>query len=150
MDMYIYEFGDFIYHNLTHGIKTRTYQCNICGKNIDKFEKGIFPKSKIFEKYHVIGGGIRENAICPFCRCVDRVRWQYWVLGKHTRILYDKCTVLHIAPEQEISKRIEKNKLCDYYTGDIAYGKSRHIVDVTNIQFKDNFFDYIIDRKSVV
>ena len=143
-DMYIYELGDFISTNIPNKRERNTCYCNICGERVEGFEKSKFHFSEGFSKYHLIGGGARDNVNCPSCGSGDRVRWQYWVLGKHTEIFKDKCRVLHIAPEYGIKERIQDNILCDYYMGDIVCGIGTHIIDVTNIQFKDNFFDYII------
>ena len=52
--------------------------------------------------------------------------------------------MLHIAPEDAIVREIKKNVECDYYTGDIELGRAQHKVDLTNLQFKHSFFDYII------
>lgn len=143
-DIYVYECSDFISQNITDAVGEKKYQCNVCGKTVKKFKQGGF-YSEIFEKYHIIGGGLRDNVICPFCGAIDRVRWQYRVLGKYMPgIFNDKCSVLHFAPEAEIRIRIQANSLCDYYAGDIVQGRSMHVVDVTNIQFRDDFFDYII------
>lgn len=39
---------------------------------------------------------------------------------------------------------IRQNILCDYYAGDIELGKTNHKIDLTDIQFRNYFFDYII------
>ena len=39
---------------------------------------------------------------------------------------------------------MEQNKLCQYYTGDIMPERAKYVVDVTNMQFEDGMFDYII------
>ncbi|MDC0700679.1 class I SAM-dependent methyltransferase [Blautia wexlerae] len=52
--------------------------------------------------------------------------------------------MLQIAPEHQIARRIEQNKLCHYYTGDIMPGRAKYVVDVTKMQFGDGMFDYII------
>ncbi len=144
-DICIYEFGEFISNNIM-GINeaSNVHYCNICGKRVEKFESAHWPGKELFEKHYVIGGGgYRENIYCPICHSTERRRWQHWVLAKHTNILKSKCSVLHIAPESEISPQIESNELCDYYTGNIVPG-AKYRVDVTDIQFRDSYFDYII------
>lgn len=144
-DIYVYELGDFIDKNIL-GIGEESYPCycNVCGKRIEGFEQALWPGQELFEKYHVIGGGgLRDNTYCPLCRSTERRRWQYWVLGKYTNVFKNKCSILHIAPEPGISSRIQSNELCDYYTGNIE-PTAMHIVDVTDIQFRDDYFDYII------
>ena len=144
-DIYLYEMGEFIHKNIISlKEEKKPCYCNICGKRVDGFGEALWPGKELFEKYHVIGGGgVRKNIYCPVCNSTERRRWQYWVLGKHTNIFKNKCSVLHIAPEPEISSKIKRNALCDYYTGNIVPG-AMHIVDVTDIQFRDNYFDYII------
>lgn len=144
-NIYIYEFGDFINNNnISAGEESNACYCNICGKRIERFLPARWPGKELFEKYHVIGGGgYRDNIYCPVCKSTERRRWQYWILVHNTDILKKKCSVLHIAPEPEISPKIETNEQCDYYTGNIVPG-AMYIVDVTNIQFRDNYFDYII------
>ncbi len=142
----IYECGSFITQNrLEMNGKEKCY-CNLCGNCVDKFRQYEWNKSTLCMEHRVSGGaGVRENEKCPACGSIARMRWQYWVLGRYTKIFTHKCSVLHIAPEPLITTRIQSNELCDYYTGNIVYTpRNRHIVDVTNIQFVDNFFDYII------
>ena len=120
------------------------YFCNCCNNNVLEFLPKEFEKSKIYEKYHIIGGGYRAHSICPICEASDRNRWQKYVLENFTDIIQKECNVLHIAPEEHIYKLISLNTKCDYYLGDILRGKTDHKVDLTDIQFKDDFFDYII------
>lgn len=145
-DMHIYEFGTFITQNKLDNSDQNVCYCNICGGWVEGFNERTFAVSDVFIKHRVSGGGgKRDNVTCPICQSVARVRWQYWVLGKYTNIFTDRCTVLHIAPETQIRERIQENELCDYYIGDIRrYDVNIHTLDVTNIQFKDNYFDYII------
>jgi SAM-dependent methyltransferase len=51
--------------------------------------------------------------------------------------------VLHIAPEDILFKKIAPLDI-EYIDGDINPANSRYLVDVTNIQFNDNYFDLII------
>lgn len=120
-----------------------SYFCNCCNSKVEFFLPAG-ESSSLFNRYHIIGGGYRENVICPNCGAMDRVRWQNYVLTHVTGILSEKCNVLHIAPEEHIYKLIHNNVDCDYYPCDIELSKAQHRCDLTNIQFKDNFFDYII------
>lgn len=118
-------------------------KCYICNNEFESFN----PNGKsegIFLQYHVIGGGHRDNCYCPSCQCMDRERWLYFVLKNYTNIFVGKGNVLHFAPEYYISRFISDNKSIDYYSCDIEPGRAMHIVDITNIQFKNNFFDFII------
>ncbi len=117
--------------------------CNLCRHSCDSFLPSGH-ESRLFSELKVIGGGYRENAVCPYCGSLDRNRWVFRVLQEKTDILSSKCKVLHFAPEEMIRKRIKENANCDYYAGDIVLNTENHQVDVTDIQFKDNFFDYIL------
>lgn len=52
--------------------------------------------------------------------------------------------MLHFAPEPEISTLLRKSGNVHYFTGDVRKGNADNIIDITNIPFKDEFFDYII------
>lgn len=125
---------------LKHG---NTYHCNICNSNLSKmYPFGI--NDDFFVQNTVIGGGYRDHVICPVCNSADRERMVYYFLEKHTSIFSDKCKVLHFAPERNIEKKLKKCNNCDYMTGDIVPGRADCVVDITNIQFADGTFDYII------
>lgn len=124
-------------------ILNRRKYCNLCGKHSFFFMPyGI--RSRVFKELDIIGGGRRKECGCPFCYSHDRFRWCYHLLKEHTSIFTGRCKVLHIAPEAQIAAHVKENKDCDYYTGDIMPGRAEYVVDVTDMQFEDGFFDYII------
>lgn len=144
----IYNCKSFIIDSLYKEYNTITLgsrQCIICGCNIDKFlPEGI--EEEIFEHHHIIGGGYRENCVCPYCRAWDRERWLYYVLQNKLDLFRASGRILHFAPEYQIQEYIQQNEQIDYYTGDIVPGKAMHVTDITDIQYKDNTFDYIISN----
>lgn len=116
--------------------------CNLCGHHLKEFlPNGM--NTQLFSDLKVIGSGYRKNRDCPYCGSMDRNRWVYWVLREKTDI-FKGGTVLHFAPEKMIRKKLESNNKCDYYAGDIVLGSGNHRIDVTDIQFRDEFFDYIL------
>ena len=118
--------------------------CVFCDEYVD-FEPGGEVKGYVFEKYHIIGGGYRENCKCINCKSIDRERWLYYVLKRHTKIFEEECSILHFAPEKNVSKQIAlQNAASRYVKADIAYRRADYVVDMTNIEFEDNSFDYII------
>lgn len=121
-------------------------KCLLCGHSVTRFLPGG-EKNDIFLKKNIIGGGYRENAICPICGSLDRTRWVYWVLKNFTNLFMEENRVIHFAPEIYLRKQLEENKDCDYYPVDIkkmSGGAKVHRVDITSIPFIDNFADYII------
>lgn len=142
----IYNCRNFINDNLlarhitdTSGLR----YCTACGNKVEEFLPfGI--DGEIFLRYHIIGGGYRKNGKCPYCGAIDRTRWLYYVLDKHTDISAISGRVLHFAPEGTIEAYIRKNAGIDYYSGDIVPGKAMHVIDITDIPYKDGLFDYVI------
>ncbi|WP_300809018.1 methyltransferase domain-containing protein [uncultured Acetatifactor sp.] len=119
-------------------------KCIVCGNGFSEFNpSGI--REEIFLQYHIIGGGYRKGT-CPCCGTVDRIRWLYYVLENYTDISNMTGKILHFAPESAIEKYIRKNAEIDYYSCDIAPGEAMHVVDMTDIPYKDGMFDYVISN----
>jgi SAM-dependent methyltransferase len=114
----------------------------MCNSYVKKL-KPTGENSAFFKKNKIAGGGYRE-AICPVCGSFDRERMEYYFLKKYTTIFSSKCSVLHFAPETGLKEKLQENKKCDYITGDITPGRADYVVDITNIQFTDEMFDFII------
>jgi len=121
----------------------KTYTCNICKSNLRTMLYGGH-EHPIFIENEIVGAGFRENYKCPVCKSKDKERLVYYYIENYTNILTGKNTVLHFAPEFETKKRIKKNKKAIYYNGDLDEKKADMKVDITNICFKENTFDYII------
>ena len=123
----------------------REKYCIVCGHRVAKFAPLTTTHSDIFRKYHIIGGWLSDNCICPHCGIWDRMRWQYYVLKNHSGILSGECSVLHFAAEKSNSALIRQNKQCRYITADIQPGHGDVVADITNMPvFADGTFDYII------
>ncbi len=123
------------------------YTCNICHCKIKKWRPGG-NQHQIFIDNHIIGAGYRPNCNCPVCGVKDKDRLIYFYLNKYTDILKKPSTILHFAPEILIYKKIKKkckiNKNFKYYNGDLDPNHADMVIDITNIDFPDNEFDYII------
>lgn len=140
----VYECGDFIRENLCR--EKKEHYCLTCGSWIDHFE-GIGKFGVYYQKHHIIGAGYRDNGVCPICESSDNVRWSYRVMALNTNIFVEKCRTLHITHSQGdeiIKKNIAANELCDYYSYNLFPEKAEHVIDITNIQFVNEYFDYII------
>lgn len=125
-------------------------------KNVieDKKKKVECPlcKSK-FEKFDSFGLVERENARCSKCGSLERHRllWKY-VNDKHFfKNIKSGFRVLHFAPEALFYNYFDShNKIeyipCDLFPENYTFnGNSKVVkVDITNIPFEDNYFDFII------
>lgn len=82
---------------------------------------------------------------CPYCHSVDKYRWLWYVIEKYTDMLIrNGDRLLHFAPEGPIKNRINDTFRGEYLTGDLEPGRADYVVDMTDICFEDNSFDWII------
>lgn len=90
------------------------------------------------------GNGIvsRNNAQCPNCGSLERTRLLYYYLKNETSIFDINNKILHIAPENILKKKFNKNP--NYYDADINPDLATYQMDITDIKVGDNTFDYII------
>lgn len=119
---FLYKLRAFFYYG-------KSYYCNCCQKKFRKF----LPK----------GHNLRLNAECPYCGSLERHRLLLFYLQKETDIFLKHLKVLHFSPERCIYNILKKLDL-EYIDGDINPAMAINIVDVTNIQYPDNYFDIII------
>lgn len=103
--------------------------------------------NNILRLYLPFGVKLRKNAKCPVCGSLERQRTLWLYIQEHKDILEGQSIkILHFAPERPIYNKLSMMEDVDYYPVDInpdLYG-IRDVVDITNIQYEDNFFDLII------
>jgi predicted SAM-dependent methyltransferase len=92
----------------------------------------------------VVGGGYRPNALCPICGSIDRERLLYLYLLHKTDIFEKPGKLLHVAPESRLKKLFQTKKSVDYLTADLFSTDVMVKMDITAIQFSDDYFDAII------
>lgn len=102
--------------------------CNICGYRFSKF----VTVNKIFPR----------EAVCPVCGSYERHRHLYIHLAPLFPFLQGK-RILHFAPEKIIKDMFVESD-AEYYDGDIQPGLATYQIDITDIDWPDNYFDYII------
>lgn len=102
--------------------------CNICGYRFSRFSQvGVIT--------------LREGK-CPVCGSVERQRHMFIHLAALYPFLSGK-KVLHFAPEPMI-KSLFLQSQAEYYDADIVPERASYQVDITDIPFENDFFDYII------
>lgn len=133
---------------LSFKYKGSDYYCPYCGNSFVKFLPGGIDVPVLKEK-EVIGGGFRENMLCPRCFSVDRDRLIYLFLKEKTNLFSAPLKVLHIAPEGCIRAllmtlpNIEYRSGVKYYEG-YYYDRNINLMDVTALPFESESFDAVI------
>ncbi|CQR58611.1 class I SAM-dependent methyltransferase [Paenibacillus riograndensis] len=116
-------------------------KCGLCGNYVFGWLL-TGEKNDLFEQKSVIGAGLR-NGICPVCGSTDRLRYVYYILKKYTNIFDVNSSILHFAPEMKLTEEFRKRGY-EYITADLMEGRADVVADITNLQFKNNYFDWII------
>lgn len=121
----------------------RRLECPLCHGRLRQFLPfGL--ELPVLKELSVIGGGHRENALCPFCGCIDRERLLFLYLVHQTDIFRLPARVLHVAPEARVAEFMHKQATIDYVTADLTGSDVMFVMDITRIQFDDCSFDAII------
>lgn len=118
------------------------YRCNFCKGHFRKLLP-IGLKNDIASS--IMGGGYRYAA-CPKCNSTDRERLIYWYIVNKKNIFYSHKTInlLHIAPEKNLQKVFGASDKINYISGDLNPLVADRKIDITDIKFENNCFDFII------
>jgi predicted SAM-dependent methyltransferase len=119
------------------------YKCPLCNSRLRTFLP-LGHNFPILKEKKVIGGGYRQNALCPICGSSDRERLLYLYLLHKTDIFDNHKKLLHVAPESKVENILRTKANIDYLTADIASKNVMVKMDITDIQFPDSSFDSII------
>jgi len=122
--------------------------CPFCNNNFRKLLPGGFNFPVLKEK-KIIGGGYRENLICPRCYSKDRDRLIYLFLRNKTTIFKEKQKVFHVAPEGCLRTMLTSLPYIKYMAGvkyleGYYYDRRTNLVDITCLPYEDDSFDAII------
>lgn len=105
-------------------------KCPVCNNGSKQFlEYGIIP---------------RKDAICPYCHSLERHRLFWLFLEKRTNFLSSPPQkALHIAPEAILEIKLRALIGNGYITADLFARNVDMRMDITDIQFPENTFDFI-------
>jgi SAM-dependent methyltransferase len=129
--------------------KGDTYVCPFCNySSRDLCPIGV--DTPVLVEKQVVGGGRRFGG-CYKCGSTDRERLLYIYLKEKMRIFdtgKDK-SILHVAPELNLSKKMLefgfKKYVCgDLYTDGYSYPKYVQNINLLHLPFNDNSFDLVI------
>lgn len=105
-----------------------TRLCPICNEASDEFLS--------------FGFNLRQDAQCPVCLSLERDRLIWLYLKKKGMFLKNK-KMLHIAPEKIFVELFQEAIGNGYISGDIEKNRAMVEMDITDINYKDESFDYI-------
>jgi SAM-dependent methyltransferase len=91
---------------------------------------------------HVSGGVSRPDADCPVCKSSERHRLAWLYFTRRTNLFKDNLTMVHFAPEAEISKNLFRIPSLNYITADLHRGVMLG-ADIASIPLLDNSVDVI-------
>ena len=87
----------------------------------------------------------RTDARCAYCGSLERHRFSWLILANQLiRPENSNCSLLHFAPETCLLRHLETFFGVNYVTADIEPGRAKCVVDITDICFPENKFDYIL------
>lgn len=103
----------------------------------------------VIKEKQIVGGGRRDNDICPRCQSTDRDRLIFLYLQNETDLFHRKQFLIHIAPEPSLYKVFRNTATIDYYPATkyeegLYYDKSIQKEDLLDLQIDDNTFDWVI------
>jgi len=90
-------------------------------------------------------GGHRYT-LCPRCYSSDRERLVYRYITKKSNILNSSKNIrlLHVAPEKNLRKILKSFSRIKYISGDLNPLVADRKIDITNINFENDYLDFII------
>ncbi len=124
------------------------YFCPFCGNSFRKMLPGGSDFPVIKEK-KIAGAGRRDNCVCPRCYSTDRDRLIFLYITHKTNMLTKPINLLHIAPDGAIRVWLSSQPNIKYTMGTkhhegFYYTKDISIIDITELDYKDNSFDLIL------
>lgn len=122
---------------------TTNKHCLICNTASSQF-LATGSTSPILKQLKVVGGGYREDVVCPNCKSNDRERLLHLYLLHKTSVFTSIINLLHIAPERRLTNLLKQLSNLTYTTADLDMDFVDIKLDITNIPFKSNTFDFIV------
>lgn len=108
----------------------RKFVCPCCGGRFRKFlPHGVKPRS---------------NAACPGCNSLERHRLLCLYLRERTNIFSGDLSILHVAPEYILQKKLRALPNIRYLSIDCEHELAMRKMDITRLTIPDNVFDVIL------
>lgn len=95
-------------------------------------------------RFTPFGDPVRQEAMCPHCRSLERHRLIWLFFNRETNLLNGTPQrMLHIAPEESLGWLFASTTSIDYVSGDLTPGRAMVALDVTRIAFPEASFDVV-------
>jgi SAM-dependent methyltransferase len=96
------------------------------------------------EKFNSFGYNPREDALCPTCGSLERHRLSWLIIkDKIKNKDITNKNLLHIAPEKIFIEKFTNLFKENYLTADLYDKNAKIKMDITNIEYPEESFDYI-------
>ncbi|MFT4524216.1 MAG: SAM-dependent methyltransferase [Bacteroidia bacterium] len=125
------------------------YECPLCGFQAERFLP-IGLDMPVIRKMQIVGAGLRDGG-CASCGSTDRERLIYRYFDKENGLMANasSMSVLHIAPEKNLTVKLLEKKFKEYACGDLhtpGYHYADHVknMNVLSLPFEDNHFDVVL------
>jgi len=118
-------------------------ECPFCRSRLRRFLP-FGADLPILHEVQVVGGGRREEALCPVCFSSDRERLVYLYL-KNRRMLPDEAAcLLHVAPERNLRSVLAARDGVRYVTADLSTSGVAVRFDLCHLPFRSKAFDAVV------
>src|SRR5262245_57166999 len=92
------------------------HACPFCSSRLRRLH-GYGMRSPVFAEAHVVGGGYRDNNLCPVCLSTDRERLLLFFLQERTGLFGARSRLLHLAPEAHLQDSLKRMPNVSYWCG---------------------------------
>ncbi len=126
--------------------KNKIKECYICGEQFENYYKYRIDNEvdRAISHFQTVGSDV-DNYGCYYCNCNDRDRHLFMYFDKLSLWKkFNNAKILHFAPEISLSKKIEKLSPNEYVKCDLFPKEDWKKIDITKIDFEDNYFDVLI------
>jgi len=117
------------------------YECTLCGTALRRLKPGG-SHLEVLSRLQVIGGGYRENAICPICGSMDRERLVQRFLELEVAPIRGR--ILHVSPEPGLGAWLRRQPSVVHIPGDKHPRYRMQAFDIENLPFSDGSIDGIV------
>jgi SAM-dependent methyltransferase len=122
--------GRYLGWTLAVAMLGRRIECPLCGWR--------------FRRLRAFGRVRRADALCPRCGSLERTRLLWLYLERETDVGVRPQSLLHIAPEPAISRRLRRIPTLAYVTGDLERSDVDMKLDITDLPLESERFDALI------